>query len=89
MSQLHFRKDTEIEFEISNNFADNLFRLMHLHKISRHDLVDELNVNYNSFNRIMIGQQRVPISLLLKVCQKFDVTVDEIISRNSVNVLEL
>ena len=59
-----FRKCTEIEFEISNNFASNIFALMHNRKINRHDLCDALNINYNSFNRIMISQQRVPVSLL-------------------------
>ena len=84
-----FRKCTEIEFEISNNFASNIFALMHNRKINRHDLCDALNINYNSFNRIMISQQRVPVSLLLKCCEYFDVTIDQLISRDRIYTTEL
>lgn len=89
MNYLKFRKCTAVELEISNNFADNLHALMHTRKIGRRDLCDALNINYNSFNRIMIGQQRVPISLILKCCEYFDMTINQLINRDSINVLEL
>ncbi len=89
MKNREFRKCTEVEFEISNNFASNLFSLMRIHKMSRHDLCNVLNIRYSSFNRVMISQQRVPVSLILKCCEYFNVTIDQLISRERICVTKL
>lgn len=85
---MRYRKDSEIEYEITYNVSNNIKALMNLKKVSFLDLSNRLNVSYSTLTRMINGQQRISLSLLLKICDAFNLSLEKLTELNDIQLKE-
>lgn len=69
--------------------AENLLNLLKYHEISAGELAKDLNIPYNTINRILSGVTTDPrISTLQQIADYFDVSVDFILYKDSMRSME-
>ncbi len=84
-----FRKCTELDVDLYNKMSSKINSIMHLKKISRIGLSEELNVKFSSLNRMLSGQQRFTLSFLIKFCKHFDLDLNEILAIDELQLYDI
>ena len=69
------------------NTGDKILKLMNEEKISRTELSKALNINYQTLCKYIQNKRTIPKDVLINIANYFNVTLDYLLNRNEIYML--
>ena len=69
------------------NTGDKILRLMNEEKVSRTELSKVLNINYQTLCKYIQNKRTIPKDVLINIANYFNVTLDYLLNRNEIYML--
>ena len=69
------------------NTGDKIFKLMNEEKVSRTELSKALNINYQTLCKYIQNKRTIPKDVLINIANYFNVTLDYLLNRNEIYML--
>lgn len=69
------------------NTGDKILKLMNEKKVSRTELSKALNINYQTLCKYIQNKRTIPKDVLINIANYFNVTLDYLLNRNEIYML--
>ena len=69
------------------NTGDKILKLMNEEKVSRSELSKALNINYQTLCKYIQNKRTIPKDVLINIANYFNVTLDYLLNRNEIYML--
>ena len=69
------------------NTGDKILKLMNEEKVSRTELSKALNINYQTLCKYIQNKRTIPKDVLINIANYFNVTLDYLLNRNEIYML--
>ena len=69
------------------NTGDKILNLMNEEKVSRTELSKALNINYQTLCKYIQNKRTIPKDVLINIANYFNVTLDYLLNRNEIYML--
>lgn len=69
------------------NTGDKILKLMNEEKVSRSELSKALNINYQTLCKYIQNKRTIPKDALINIANYFNVTLDYLLNRNEIYML--
>ena len=69
------------------NTGDKILKLMNEEKVSRSELSKALNINYQTLCKYIQNKKTIPKDVLINIANYFNVTLDYLLNRNEIYML--
>lgn len=69
------------------NTGDKILKLMNEEKVSRTELSKALNINYQTLCKYIQNKRTIPKDVLINIANYFNVTLDYLLNRNEIYIL--
>ena len=69
------------------NTGDKILKLMNEEKVSRTELSKALNINYQTLCKYIQNKRTIPKDALINIANYFNVTLDYLLNRNEIYML--
>ena len=69
------------------NTGDKILKLMNEEKVSRTELSQALNINYQTLCKYIQNKRTIPKDVLINIANYFNVTLDYLLNRNEIYML--
>ncbi len=65
-----------------NNLLENLKLLRKEKNLSQRDVAKALDIHFVNYNRYENGSHQIPLEILIKLADFYDISLDELVGRN-------
>lgn len=85
---MKYLRSGDIDYQISEFISDYINTFLHINKISRRQLGEDLNISYAEISRMLTGHKIIPLSFIMKFKHQYNINLFELIINDSdINIL--